>query len=269
MSGYAHYQLSGNAAEYYDQFPVRYLIGPWAPRLIEAADLKPDERVLDLACGTGVVTRAAALKLGPNGSVTGLDLNAGMLEVAESRGNPGVGSLSWLESSALEMDLPDESFDVVLCQQGLQFFPDKLKALQETHRVLRAGGRAWFNIWAEAGPYNKAVGAAVAKFIDEATGKKYLESRDVPDANTLRALFGDAGFEHIEVARGQMEVRLPEIRSFVLAQTRGTPIAADVSALSEAKQSALANDAAERLSKYADGEDVVVPDFCNLVSARK
>jgi len=66
-----------------------------------------------------------------------------------------------------------------------------------------------------------------------------------------------------------MEIRLPDIRAFVLAQTRGTPIASDVNALSEAEQSTLANDAAERLSQYADGLDVVVPDFCNLVSASK
>ena len=173
------------------------------------------------------------------------------------------------ESSALEMDLPDESFDVALCQQGLQFFPDQLKALQETNRVLRAGGRARFNIWAGAGPFNKAVGAAVAKHIDDATGKRFCESRNVPGADTLRALFSDAGFEQVEVTREQMEIRLPDIRAFVLAQTQGTPIAADVNALSEVEQSGLASDAAERLSQYADGLDVVVPDFCNVVSSSK
>ena len=96
MSGSAHFQLSGNAAEYYEQFAVKYIMGPWAPRLVTAANIQLDERVLDVACGTGVVTRAAALELGPNGSVTGLDLNSGMREVAKSRGNPGVGTLSWV-----------------------------------------------------------------------------------------------------------------------------------------------------------------------------
>ena len=268
MSNSAHFQLSGNAAKYYDQISAKYVLGPWAPRLVEAADIKPDERVLDLACGTGVVTRAAALMLGPGGSVTGLDLNAGMLEVAESHEHPGECALSWLKGSALDLDLPDQSFDVVLCQQGLQYFPDQLKGLRESHRVLRSGGRAFFGIWAEAGPYNKAVGAAVAEHIDDTVAKTYLESRDVPDVDSLRALFSDAGFAQVEVVREQMEIRLPDIRTFVLTHTRGTPIAKNMSALSESQQSALANDAAAALSSFADGVDVVVPDFCNLVSAR-
>lgn len=268
MSNSAHYQLSGNAAKYYDQVPARYILGPWAPRLVDAADIKPDEQVLDLACGTGVVTRAAALELGSGGSITGFDLNAGMLEVAKSYENPSACMLSWIEGSALDMDLPDKSFDVVLCQQGLQYFPDQLKALRESHRVLRSTGRAFFGVWAKASPYHKAVGAAVAKHIDDTVAKTYLESRDVPDADTLRALFGDADFSQVEVVHEKMDIRLPGIRTFVLAQTQGTPIADNVSALSESKQSALANDVAEALSEFADGPDVVVPDFCHLVSAR-
>ena len=269
MSGSAHFQLSGNAAEYYEQFAVKYILGPWAPRLVKAANIQPDDRVLDVACGTGVVTRAAALALGPNGTVTGLDLNSGMLEVAKSRGITGAGTLSWVQSSALDMDLPDESFDVVLCQQGLQYFPDQSKALQETHRVLRAGGRALFNIWAGAGPYNKALGDAVAKHIDEATGNRFREIRNVPGVDTLRALFSDAGFEQVGVTREQIEFRLPEIRAFVLAHLQGTPFAAAVKALPDAEQSALANDVAEWLSQYADGIDVVVPEFCHFVSSKK
>ena len=268
MSNSAHYQLSDDAAKYYDQVPAKHILGPWAPRMVEAADIRSDERVLDLACGTGVVTRAAALMLGPGGSVTGLDLNTGMLEVAKSHKNPGACALSWIQGNALDLDLPNQTFDVVLCQQGLQYFPDRLKGLRESHRVLRSGGRAVFAIWADAGPYNKAVRAAVAKHIDDAVAKTYLESRDVPDADSLRTLFSDAGFAQVEVIREQIEIRLPDIRTFVLAQTRGTPIAENVNALSESQQTALANHAAEALSSFADGADVVVPDFCNLVSAR-
>ena len=162
MSDTGQWQLSGNAAEQYERIPARYILGPWVPGLVEAAQIRPDEKVLDLACGTGVVARAAAAKLGPAGHITGLDLNEGMLEVAKAIGNPGVGGIAWISGSVLEIDFPDDSFDVVLCQQGLQFFPDQHKALMETHRVLRDGGRGWFSVWAEAGPYNTAVVAAIA-----------------------------------------------------------------------------------------------------------
>ncbi len=174
------WQLSGNAAEQYEKIPARYILGPWAPGLVEAAEIQRDEKVLDLACGTGVVTRAAMAKLGPAGHITGLDLNEGMLEVAKAIGNLGVGGLAWVRGSALEMDISDASFDVVLCQQGLQFFPDQHKALSETHRVLRDGGRAWFSIWAEAGPYQNAVSAAIATHVDEATARRNKAARTSP-----------------------------------------------------------------------------------------
>lgn len=128
------FHLTGNAAEFYNKIPARYLLGPWAPGLVEAAQIQADERVLDLACGTGVVTRAAAEKLGPAGRITGLDLNDGMLAVAQTRGNPGKGEMEWVQASALDTGLPGNSFDVVLCQQGLQFFPDQSQALRETQK---------------------------------------------------------------------------------------------------------------------------------------
>lgn len=269
MSDPEQWQVSGNAAEYYEKIAAKYILGPWAPGLVETANIQTNDTVLDVACGTGVVTRSAAKKLDHSGQITGLDLNGGMLAVAETLGNPGNGQLAWLESSALEMDLPNEKFDVVLCQQGLQFFPDQHKALLETHRVLRGGGRACFSVWAERGPYNNAVGAAIAKHIDDAAAQRYFTSRDVPDADTLRSKFIHAGFNRVDVTRIEMRINLPEIEKFVIAHLNGTPTASALGALSASEQSALAKDAAEDLSAYADGVDVVVPDFSNLVFAIK
>ena len=269
MSDPEQWHLSRNAAEQYEKIPARYILGPWAPSLVEAAEILRDERILDLACGTGVVTRAVAAKLGPAGHVTGLDLNEGMLEVGKALGNPGPGDLAWVESSALEMDLPDGSFDVVLCQQGLQFFPDQQKALQETHRVVRDSGRVYFSVWAGKGPYNDVLGAELTKHINENTSRRYLAALDVPDANALQSMFSDAGFRQVEVTPIEMDVLLPEIEKFILAHLRGTPVADAVEALSEGEQFAFVRDVTEDLSAYADGFDVVVPDFINLVSARK
>ncbi len=269
MPDIEQWQLSGNAAEQYEKIPARYILGPWASGLVEAAEIQRDEKVLDLACGTGVVTRAAAAKLGPAGHITGLDLNEGMLEVAKAIRNPGVGGIAWISGSVLEMDFPDASFDVVLCQQGLQFFPDQHKALMETHRVLRDGGRVWFSVWAEAGPYNIVVLATIATHLGDATARQFDASRDLPDADTLRSLFIEAGFRQVDVTRTQMHVRLPEIEKFVIAHLCGTPIAEAIGSLSASEQSALARDAAEGLSPYADGVDVDVPRFNNLVFARK
>src|SRR5262249_56846905 len=111
------------------------------------AALQPGERVLDVACGTGVVARHAAQKVGSAGHVTGLDLNPGMLAVARALPPPSGAPITWVESSAVAMDVPEASCDVVLCQQGLQFFPDRPASLREMHRVLRSGGRLVLSVW--------------------------------------------------------------------------------------------------------------------------
>jgi SAM-dependent methyltransferase len=131
MNADGQWQLTGNAAELYESVLVPRVFQPWAADLVELADLRHGERVLDVACGTGVVARLAAQHAGTTGEITGLDLNAGMLLVARSLPAPPGAPVTWVEASALAMPLRDASFDVVLCQQGFQFFPDKRAGLQE------------------------------------------------------------------------------------------------------------------------------------------
>src|SRR5689334_3117022 len=124
-------QLRGTGAEIYERYLVPAVFAPWAAMLIEQAALQPGERVLDVACGTGVVARRAAQQVGPSGQITGLDNDAEKLAVARSLPPvPGV-SLEWQEGSALAMPFADASFDALLCQQGLQFLADRPAALRE------------------------------------------------------------------------------------------------------------------------------------------
>jgi SAM-dependent methyltransferase len=125
LSTNEQFQLSGEAAERYERCGARYILGPCAPSLVNAARLSAGERVLDVACGTGVVTRIAAERVGPAGRAVGIDLNPGMIAVARSLPAPNGAPIEWLERSALDLGLEDASFEAVLCQQGLQFFPDK------------------------------------------------------------------------------------------------------------------------------------------------
>src|SRR5262245_17337254 len=135
------WHLTPEAAELYERYVVRYILRPWATLLIDSAGLAGGERVLDVACGTGVVTRVAAMRVGRAGHVVGVDLNPSMIAVAQSLPAPDGASIAWLEGSALDLPLLDAGFDVVLCQQGLQFFPDKVVALREMRRVLDHRGR--------------------------------------------------------------------------------------------------------------------------------
>jgi ubiquinone/menaquinone biosynthesis C-methylase UbiE len=151
MNKHEQWHLTAEAAELYERYVSRYILGPWAPLLVDAARLAVGERVLDVACGTGIVARAAAERVGSAGRVVGLDLNRGMIAVARTLPPPISAPIEWIERSALDLQLGDASFDVVLCQQGLQFFPDKVLALSEMRRVLGRHGRLALSVWNSTG----------------------------------------------------------------------------------------------------------------------
>ena len=268
MSGPPGFQVSADAAKIREHYAVRYFVGPWAPGLVELAGLQQGERVLDLACGTGLVARLAAPAVGTTGRVTGLDINAGMLAAARSLSPPPGAAITWVQGNAQAMDLPDTSFDVILCQQGLQFFPDKPAALREMRRVLVPGGRVLMSVWKSAGPYNVAVADALERHAGVETATRYRASRVVPDAHALRRLLVDAGFRAVEVRASAMTMRLPALESFVLGHLAGNPVAGAVAALSDEQRAALAKDVKGALDAYADGDGVAVPDEINVAMAR-
>lgn len=268
MSEQSGFQLSGDAAKMRERYSVRYFIGPWAPELVALAALQQGERVLDLACGTGVVTRLAAPEVGPTGQVTGLDINAGMLAVARSLPPPFGASITWAEGNAGAMDFPDASFEVVLCQQGFQFFPDKPAALREMHRILVSGGRVLLSVWKSAGPYNLAVGEALERHVGAETANKYRASRVVPSGDVLHRLLVDAGFREVQIRPSAMTIRFPPMESFVLGHLSGGPVAGAVAALSEDQRTALAKEVKVALQGYADGDGVALPDEINIAMAQ-
>jgi SAM-dependent methyltransferase len=269
MSEQSGFQVSHSAAELYERYAVRYFIGPWAPGLVALASLRAGERVLDLACGTGVVARIAASMVG-SGQVTGLDINAGMLAVARSLTTPPGSAITWVEGSAAATRLRDASFEVVLCQQGLQFFPDKSAALREVRRVLVGGGRALFSIWRSRGPYHRAVGEALERFAGGEVATKFRASRvGLPDDIALRRLFVEAEFREVQVRQSAMVVHLPAIETFVLRHLAGTPGAGAVASLSEEQRAALARQVKIALQPYADVDGVAVPDEVNIAIAHK
>ncbi|MCI0632908.1 MAG: class I SAM-dependent methyltransferase [Actinobacteria bacterium] len=133
-------QYGGNAAENYERYFVPTIGMPFAAALLDAAGLRRGERVLDIACGTGVVTRLAAERAGADGAVAGLDINPAMLAVARSVPSSGA-AIEWHEANAEALPIADGSFDVVLSSLGLQFVPDKESALRGMRRVLNPDGR--------------------------------------------------------------------------------------------------------------------------------
>src|SRR4051794_40596887 len=138
----------GSGPAKYQEFLVPAMFTPFAETLVEQAGVGEGSNVLDVACGTGAASRAAARRAGPSGSVTGVDLGEPTLAVARAQPvDDGAAPIAWLQADATELPVEDGAFDVGLCQQGLQFFPDKGAALAEMHRALKPGGRLAIATW--------------------------------------------------------------------------------------------------------------------------
>lgn len=268
MSTNERFQLSDDAAERYAHCGARYILGPCAPSLVAAARLSAGERVLDVACGTGVVARIAAERVGPAGRVTGVDLNPGMIRVARSLPAPKGASVEWLERSALDLGLEDASFDVVLCQQGLQFFPDKPRALREMRRVLQRGGRLALSVWNGAGAYHRAVGDALARFISTDAAAHFCASREGPGKADLERLATQAGFSDVQVRIDRIDIHLPHIDEFTLAHLAGSPVAHAIAAASPDARAKVAASVSKQLQPYRHGDGVTYPEETHVLTAR-
>jgi SAM-dependent methyltransferase len=136
-----------NPAEGYESYMVPALFGPCAANLIQAADLRPGERVLDVGCGAGIVARQVASRLGARGAVTGFDLSPNMLAVAKAAAAREGMAIEWREGNAEQLPFPESSFDLVLCEFALMFFADKSAALAEMRRVVTPNGRVLVTVW--------------------------------------------------------------------------------------------------------------------------
>ena len=268
MSRNEQWQMSHDAAQAYERFVARYILGPWAPALVDAAAIAPGERVLDVACGSGVVARAAAERVGPDGHVVGIDLNPGMIAVARTLPSQGA-CVEWMERSALDLGVPSASFDAVLCQQGLQFFPDKALALREMERVLRRGGRLALSVWNSVGLYNKAVGDALAQYVSEHVASRFLASRRAPGRDELERLAAETGFTNIELRVVRMDVRLPKLHGFVLDHLSATPVALDIAQASDNTRKQMAAAVMQQLAAYAEQGGVRYPEETFVLSAIK
>ncbi|OHV72675.1 class I SAM-dependent methyltransferase [Ensifer sp. LCM 4579] len=239
----------GSPAENYQRFFVPSIGAPAADDLIGVAGLRAGERVLDVACGTGVVTRLAAQSVGAGGAVAGLDVNPGMLTVARLQTPPDI-SIDWHEASAEAMPLPDEAFDVVFCQMGLQFVPDKQAALREMRRVLDTGGRAFVSVPGPTPPMFAIMKDALARHIDPKAAFLVDLVFSMHDVDELTELMRDAGFRDVDVQARPKTLRLPAPADFLWQYIHSTPLAEAVAQVSRAKRDALERDVCGRWQEY-------------------
>ena len=255
------WQLEGSAADAYERYLVPAFFARFADRLIELATPLSCDRVLDVACGTGIVARRLATRVS---RAVGLDLNAGMVEVARAA-DP---SIEWLAADAGRLPLPDESFDLVLCQQGLQFFPDRAAALREMRRVLTPGGRLAISAW-RAAEHNPGW-LRLAEALDRHAGPQVGAIMRAPfalAADELRALVRAAGFRDVAVRIRIEAVRFPSARDLLFRQEAASPLAAPLAALDGGARRALVDDYTAAMRPYADDDGISFPMQTHVLTA--
>jgi ubiquinone/menaquinone biosynthesis C-methylase UbiE len=212
---------SPTPAETYEAFMVPFRFRPWAETLIDRLDPPPGTRLLDVACGTGIVARTAAARLGDRGTVTGVDMNPAMIEVARSTGTEAGLDIEWSVGLAAALPFPDASFDIVTIQQGLQFFPDKPAALRECLRVLVSGGLLAVAVWSAL--EKQGIQRPYAEAIERVTGSPSMHAAyGTTTAQQLGDLIAGAGFRDVSVDEVTIDVTYDDPDGYAERMVQGT-----------------------------------------------
>jgi ubiquinone/menaquinone biosynthesis C-methylase UbiE len=261
MATSTQWQLVRDAAERYERIAVPAILGPFAQALVEWANLPPAAFVLDVGCGTGAAARYAAAHIGPTGRVIGVDVNAGMIAVAKALPPPAGAPIEWLEQSAYKLSIPDQSVDVALCAQTLQFLEHQPQALAEIYRILKPGGRIVLSAWCDLqeNPYFYATMEAVAQHLGADMAAGLRAGSRLANAEEIRALLSTAGFQAIEITVVQRDLALPALVEFVPQHMSATPLAASYSAAPAPTQQAVIRDIMARLAAFQTANGVKVP----------
>lgn len=264
------FQVKQSGAQLYELCWVPALMGKCAEDLVAEAGVKPGDRVLDVACGTGIVARHALKKALPGGSVVGSDINAPMLDAARSIASDlELTNIEWHLGDATELPFEDASFDVVLCQQGLQFIPDKSGVLREMARVLRPGGRVAVSVWKEPSKFGDVLGEVLDRHFGEGVTAAWQVAYSLGDRDELRSLATDNGFKDACVSLDMKMGRHAAPQEFVKNAIAASPLAGDFEKADEGEQREILQEIIHGMKNCMDDGGLAIPASCHTLTARK
>jgi len=263
------YQLSGNAAELYEKYSVPAGTGPAAKGMLERVVFNGTDRVLDAACGTGIIVRLIIENDTKLNSIVGLDLNAGMIEVARKLKPDSEVPISWQQGDLCALPFGAAEFEVVLSNHGFQFVPDKAAALAEIKRVLVNNGRFAFTVWSAEPPLNVAIAASLKKHIREDLAEAVLAPFAFRDVSVIRKLLDDAGFRSVKIEELTFTRRLPATEQVAMDVIERSAYAGEVAIASQPVRDAIAQEVFEAMQPYRDGAEFAEPMSNHLIQASK
>jgi SAM-dependent methyltransferase len=262
------FQLTGNAASIYEEQKVPAIFRPLALATLGALTIRNDDKVLDVACGTGIVGREMMKLLGPNGFVAGVDLNDGMIDVARELTSTDASRFEWHVADVAAMPFEADTFSLAVCQQGLQFFPNEATALREMKRVLQPEGRVAFTVWAGASEFFLSLAEALSRHVGEEVGQKSLAPFQYAGTATLPTRLNEIGFEEIEVQTLTVVRRIRNPETAIPKEILGNPVGPSVSRKGAAAMQKIVCDVMDDLSHFIEGSDLVAPQEANLITGK-
>jgi ubiquinone/menaquinone biosynthesis C-methylase UbiE len=254
----------------YEEFFVPRLFEPWAALLLDEAKLKEGQAIIDVATGPGTVARLAAPRLGPKGRIVATDISRLMLDIARAkRALAGAASIEYVESPAAPLCAPTGAFDVVLCQQGLQFFPDRSAALREMKRVLKPGGHAVIAVWAAIArnqifaAFHAALSAAVPPDLADLITAPFSWHNTAE----LKAATEDAGFRKARLLTRSLPMVMEKGLEQAVQSFSATPVSPGVAALPQSIQDSFFARMRQELSGLVSDGKVIGQMVSNIIVA--
>jgi SAM-dependent methyltransferase len=262
-------QFTGSVPEHYDRHLGPLLFAPYARDLAARLELPATRRVLEVACGSGIVTELLRERLARDVELVATDLNEAMLGVARRRlgAKP---ALAWQVADAQALPFPDAHFGAWVCQFGWMFFPDKPRAAREALRVLHADGQLLLNVWGvqRENPIARIAHETLARLFPEDPPDFYRVPFGFHDTDALCALLEAAGFAHPRAERVDCEARAPSAEHAAIGLVRGNPVIAQLAARGADVEAVVAAVARALRTELGAGE-LRAPMRAHVVAARK
>ena len=221
--------FAGSIPDNYDRYLRPLLFEPYATDLVARLELRPAMRVLEIACGTGIVTRQLLARVPGDAAIVATDLSEPMLAIAQQRVSPDL-RLAWQPADALSLPFDPGAFDAVVCQFGVMFFPDKARGFAEMRRVLKPGGQLLVNVWDafERNPISRLAHEALAQAFPQNPPTFLTIPFGFHDQKELQRMVSAAGFSAVKVEPVEAESHSPSALDAATGLVTGSPMALEL-----------------------------------------
>jgi ubiquinone/menaquinone biosynthesis C-methylase UbiE len=250
MNKKSGWQLNGDGPSAYEKYIVPAYTGAWAKEIVNRACLCQGEKILDVACGTGLVARSAA-EVQPNCDlIYGIDVNGVMIKKAHEIEK----NINWQNCDVTDMPFSDNYFDVVFCQQGLQYFPDPYLALKQINRVLVESGRILLSVWRpiQYSPFYESLCKTLEKYLDIKAALMLSAAFNLGYYEKLKTLFENTGFNSININIVIKQMHYSPFEEFVVGGMMATPFFKEIQAMPASRREEMLSDIYNSNTDYID-----------------